>query len=42
MEQMEDRIQSDIWYIEHRSFGLDLYIIYKTVANALYGEENAY
>lgn len=34
---MEGRIQGDIWYIEHRSFGLDLYIIYKTVANALHG-----
>lgn len=40
--QMEGRIQGDIWYIEHWSFGLDLYIIYKTVANALHGEENAY
>ena len=40
--QMEGRILGDIWYIEHWSFGLDLFIIYKTVANALYGEENAY
>ena len=40
--QMEGRILGDIWYIEHWSFGLDLYIIYKTVANALHGEENAY
>ena len=40
--QMEGRIQGDIWYIEHWSFGLDLFIIYKTVANALHGEENAY
>ena len=40
--QMEGRILGDIWYIEHWSFGLDLYIIYRTVANALHGEENAY
>lgn len=40
--QMEGRILGDIWYIEHWSFGLDLFIIYKTVANALHGEENAY
>lgn len=24
------------------SFGLDLFIIYKTVANAIHGEKNAY
>ena len=42
LEQMEGRIRGDIWYIEHWSFGLDLYIIYKTVANALHGDKNAY
>lgn len=40
--QMEGRISGDIWYIEHWTFGLDLYIIYKTIANAIHGEENAY
>lgn len=40
--QMEGRIQGDIWYIEHWSFGLDLYIIYKTVANVFRGNINAY
>lgn len=41
---MEGRIQGDIWYIEHWSFGLNLYIIYiyRAAANALHGEENAY
>ncbi|HIZ00843.1 MAG TPA: undecaprenyl-phosphate glucose phosphotransferase [Candidatus Bacteroides merdipullorum] len=39
---MENRIRNDIWYIEHWSFMLDLYIIYKTLANAIRGEENAY
>lgn len=40
--QMEERIKKDIWYIEHWSFILDIFIIFKTVANALKGEENAY
>ena len=35
-------IRGDIWYIEHWSFGLDLFIIYKTVMNAIHGEKNAY
>ena len=40
--QMEGRVQRDIWYIEHWTFLLDLYIIYKTVYNALHGEKEAY
>lgn len=40
--QMEGRIKGDIWYIEHWSFGLDLFIIYKTVANAIKGDAEAY
>ena len=40
--QMEGRVQRDIWYIEHWSFALDLFIIWKTVYNAIHGEENAY
>lgn len=39
---MENRIKNDIWYIEHWSFVLDLYIVYKTVANGIRGEKNAY
>lgn len=42
LSQMEGRIRGDIWYIEHWSFGLDLYVIYKTVANMLHHEKNAY
>lgn len=42
LKDMEGRIKGDIWYIEHWSFWLDLYIIYKTVANAVQGEKNAY
>lgn len=40
--QMEGRIKKDIWYIEHWTFSLDLFIIWKTVYNAIHGEENAY
>ena len=36
------RIRGDIWYLEHWSFGLDLYIMYRTVANVFRGEKNAY
>lgn len=42
LSDMENRIKNDIWYIEHWSFSLDLYIIYKTVANIIQGEKNAY
>ena len=40
--QMEGRVQRDIWYIEHWTFLLDLYIMYKTVYNAVHGEKEAY
>ena len=40
--QMEGRVEKDIWYIEHWSFSLDLYIILKTITNIIKGEENAY
>ena len=40
--QMEGRVMRDIWYIEHWTFMLDLYIIYKTVYNAIHGEKKAY
>ncbi|MFI3320913.1 MAG: undecaprenyl-phosphate glucose phosphotransferase [Rikenellaceae bacterium] len=33
LSDMEGRVKADIWYIEHWTFTLDLYIIYKTVAN---------
>lgn len=40
--QMEGRVQRDVWYLEHWTFLLDLYIIYKTVKNAIRGEKEAY
>lgn len=42
LKDMEGRIRGDIWYIEHWSFWLDLYIMYKTVANVFEGDKNAY
>jgi putative colanic acid biosynthesis UDP-glucose lipid carrier transferase len=40
--QMRGRVRNDIWYIEHWSFKLDLYIICKTVTNAVHGDCKAY
>lgn len=40
--QMEERVDKDVWYIEHWSFMLDLKIIIRTLTNAAKGEENAY
>ncbi len=40
--QMEGRVQRDIWYIEHWTFLLDLYIVYKTVYNVIRGDKEAY
>lgn len=42
LHQMEGRVKADIWYMEHWSFILDLNIIYKTFANVLKGEKEAY
>jgi putative colanic acid biosynthesis UDP-glucose lipid carrier transferase len=41
-EQIVQRVKADIWYIEHWSFLLDLYIIFKTITNIFKGEEEAY
>lgn len=40
--QMEGRVERDIWYLEHWTFMLDIYIIYKTVKNVIQGEKKAY
>lgn len=40
--QMEGRVERDIWYLEHWTFILDIYIIYKTVKNVVKGEKEAY
>ncbi|MFI3293389.1 MAG: undecaprenyl-phosphate glucose phosphotransferase [Rikenellaceae bacterium] len=33
LSDMQGRVKADIWYLEHWTFILDLYIIYKTFAN---------
>ena len=40
--QMEKRVEYDVWYAENWSFFLDLKIIFRTVWNAIKGEDNAY
>ncbi|MBR6590452.1 MAG: undecaprenyl-phosphate glucose phosphotransferase [Bacteroidaceae bacterium] len=42
LHQMVGRVEADIWYMEHWSFLLDLFIIYKTFANVIKGEKEAY
>ncbi|WP_455668851.1 undecaprenyl-phosphate glucose phosphotransferase [Phocaeicola sp.] len=42
LEDMEGRVKADIWYIEHWSFLLDLYIIYRTIANTIRKDKKAY
>lgn len=39
---MKGRVQRDVWYLEHWTFLLDIYIIYKTIMNAIHGEKEAY
>lgn len=40
--KMEKRVECDVWYIEHWTFGLDLKIIARTIINAVSGEKNAF
>ena len=42
LSQMEGRVKHDIWYIENWSFGLDLFIIYKTIVSTVKGDDKAY
>ena len=43
LDQMENRVKADIWYVENWSFGLDLRIMWRTLVNMLkHNEENAY
>ncbi|MBP8776606.1 MAG: sugar transferase, partial [Bacteroidaceae bacterium] len=38
---MQKRVESDVWYIEHWSFFLDLKIVYKTILGAVIGDKHA-
>jgi putative colanic acid biosynthesis UDP-glucose lipid carrier transferase len=42
LEQMEKRVEHDLWYMENWSLWLDVRIIFMTVFNALKGDENAF
>ena len=42
LSQMEERVKADIWYMEHWTMLLDIYIIYKTVANVVVGEKETH
>lgn len=42
IDQMRNRVDFDIWYIENWTFWLDIRIIIMTVYNMIRGEDNAY
>jgi putative colanic acid biosynthesis UDP-glucose lipid carrier transferase len=42
LQEMQKRVEFDIWYIENYTFWLDIKIILMTMYNALKGEQNAY
>ena len=42
IEEMEDRVKWDIWYIENWTFFLDINIISATILNFIKGDEKAY
>ena len=42
MQQMQDRVEHDIWYLENWSLMLDLKIFFMTIINTLSGDKNAF
>ncbi|MDR3062052.1 MAG: undecaprenyl-phosphate glucose phosphotransferase [Dysgonamonadaceae bacterium] len=42
VEQMEQRVRMDVWYLENWTFLLDLKIVVVTIFNMFRGEKNAY
>ena len=42
VEQMKERVEHDVWYIEHWTFWLDLQIIFMTIRQVIKGDEQAY
>ena len=42
VDDMRRRVEKDIWYIEHWSFWLDIQIMFKTIADAIHGDDKAY
>ena len=41
-DDMQNRIEHDVWYMEHWSFWMDIKIIFLTLRNMIKGEENAF
>lgn len=42
VEEMEERVKRDVWYLENWTFFLDLKIIYLTVTNVFKGDDKAF
>jgi putative colanic acid biosynthesis UDP-glucose lipid carrier transferase len=42
LEDIQGRIEHDIWYMENWSFWTDVKIVFLTAYNVVKGEENAY
>jgi Undecaprenyl-phosphate glucose phosphotransferase len=42
LNEMEDRVKWDVWYIENWTFFLDINIIFKTIFDVFKGDEKAY
>ncbi|WP_029906501.1 undecaprenyl-phosphate glucose phosphotransferase [Prevotella sp. 10(H)] len=42
VDEMEERVKRDVWYLENWTFFLDLKIIYLTIANVFKGDEKAF
>lgn len=42
VEEMENRVEHDIWYIEHWSLALDIEIFFRTVWQVVTGDKQAY
>lgn len=42
VDDMARRVEKDIWYIEHWNFWLDIQIIFKTIKDAIVGDDKAY
>jgi putative colanic acid biosynthesis UDP-glucose lipid carrier transferase len=42
VQEMEKRIQRDVWYLENWTFWIDIKIIFQTVVLMIKGDENAY
>ena len=42
LEQMENRVKYDVWYVENWNFWLDIKCIFYTVFNVVKGEDNAF